>query len=300
MLLCIMAIFSVQAVYSGGQSDDGASTVSGTNPGPQGLGTGQSATSGAMSTMDRMFEAENAEFTLRDEYYLGRAVAANILATYRPYTGNPELTRYVNLICQALTINSSRPASFNGYHVMILDSSEFNAFATPGGHIFLTRNLVSAATSEDMLAAIIAHELAHITLRHGVALIDEMRVTDDMTATAERAAEFSGRDSNAVRQAMYFRNSVSTAVDAMMKNGYSQAQEFEADREAVALLAASGYNPAALLEMLRILQGVQASQQGGFNTTHPSPAQRIANVQGIISRYQVQNTGSSRISRFKN
>src|SRR5215469_12178386 len=71
---------------------------------------------------------------------------------------------------------------FNGFYVMILDTMQFNAFASPGGHIFLTRGLVEATTSEDMLAALIAHEMAHIQLKHGLNLISSMDITNQASA----------------------------------------------------------------------------------------------------------------------
>jgi predicted Zn-dependent protease len=247
--------------------------------------------------MDRALNPS--EPTLEDAYYLGRAVAANILVAYRPYTQNRELTRYVNRICQTLVINSSQPLLFKGYYVMILDSPEFNAFASPGGHIFLTRGLVEATTSEDMLAAVIAHELAHIILKHGLSMISDMSLSNEMSATAGRAADFSG-NSPAAQRLMGFRSSVTSIIDTMMKNGYSQPQEYAADREAAAILVASGYDPQALVDMLRVLQRVQGSQTGGFNTTHPTPAQRIANVEGLVRQYRIQDTRSYRVPRFRN
>jgi predicted Zn-dependent protease len=238
----------------------------------------------------------DSEVTQEDAYYLGRAVAANILAVYKPYNQNPELTRYLNRICQTLVINSSQPVSFNGYHVIILDSPEFNAFATPGGHIFITKKLAATAASEDMLAAVIAHELAHITLKHSIAIINEMKFTDELSATANQAAAFSGNTA-AAKRLMNFRNSVSATIDTMIKNGYSQDQEFEADREAAAILAKAGYNPGALVDVLKVLQKTQSSQKGGFNTTHPSPAQRIASVEKL--RLRATDSGRYRASRFK-
>jgi len=259
--------------------------------------TGQNYNYSAFSGMENAFAEDEA--TSLDAYYLGRAVAANILASYKPYTANAALTGYVNSICQAIAINSVYPDFFNGYHVIILDSPEFNALASPGGHIFLTRGLVEAAGSEDMLAAIIAHELAHVMLKHSLSIIEDIRLHDEMSAMADRAAQFAG-NSEAATKLMYFRNSVAATVDALVKNGYSQDQEFEADAGAVVLMAAAGYNPIALLEMLSILQKVQSSQKGGFNTTHPSPADRIDNASRYVAEYPVKDTRASRASRFKN
>jgi predicted Zn-dependent protease len=251
----------------------------------------------AFSKMEEAFAWQ--ETTLLDAYYLGRAVAANILDTYKPYTANPALTRYVNSICQTVVINSAYPDLYNGYHVMLLDSPEFNAFASPGGHIFLTRGLVEAAASEDMLAAIIAHELAHIMLKHSLSIIDDFRLYDEMSAMADRAAQLAGNTEAAARY-LYFRNSVAATVDTLLKNGFSQDQEFEADAGAVVLMAAAGYSPTGLLDMLSVLQRVQSSQKGGFNTTHPSPERRIENARKYVSQYPVQDTRASRTARFRN
>ena len=250
--------------------------------------------------LDRVFDPSNQAFTPEDEYFLGRAVAANILGLYRPYTQNQALTLYLNRICQALVINSSRPTIFNGYHVIILDSPQFNAFATPGGHILITKGLVEAATSEDTLAAIIAHELAHIILRHGISLIDDMKINNEIAEIAQQAAALAGSSNPGAQRALAMRNSVSGIVDSMLKNGYSRPQEFEADKAAASLLAATGYDPNAIVDILKILQRVQGAQKGGFNSTHPSPAERIANLGTPSMLYRVPDTRAARTSRFKN
>src|SRR5215471_21733386 len=85
------------------------------------------------------------EITPEQEYYIGRAVAANVLSSYKIWNRNGALTSYLNLICAAITINSPRPDVYNGYHLAILDSDEINAFATSGGHILVTRGLINAA-----------------------------------------------------------------------------------------------------------------------------------------------------------
>jgi len=282
-LLCISACFFMLSERVEGQSR-GADA--------------QSLADDAMANMDRSFNSIDAEVTPMDAYFLGRAVAANILAVYKPWLQNTELTQYMNRICQTLAINSSQPVAYNGYHVIILDSPEFNAFATSGGHILITRGLAELAASEDMLAAVIAHELAHIILKHSVDTINEVRFTDEMMAAADRAAGIAARNSVSAGKLLYFRETITKSMDTLMKNGYSQAQEFNADWEAMVLLAYAGYDPAALIEMLRVLQRVQSSQKGGFNTTHPSPRERIASLERL--HYRSLDTRRYREPRFKN
>jgi predicted Zn-dependent protease len=235
-----------------------------------------------------------------DAYYLGRAVAANILEHYRPYLGNPALTAYLNKICRAITLNSPQLSLFNGYHVLLLDSNEINALATSGGHIFITRGLANIATSEDALAAVLAHEIAHIQLGHGLSLVKEMKLTNELSAVAERA----GREASAVagveaQQMNLFANSVRDMVNTMVKNGYSRPQEFAADAAAISLLVGAGYDPAALIEVLQVLEREQAHSPGGFNSTHPTPAQRLSYVERSLRTLSKNTTRSFREQRFK-
>ena len=267
---------------------------------PPALNRAQSSLEEAMSAMDRAFIEADTEPTPEDLYFLGRAVAANILAAYEPYTVNPELTQYVNLICQALLVHSPKIELYAGAFVLILDSQELNAFASPGGHIFITKGLLEVLNTEDMIAAVIAHELAHISLKHGASMIAEMRITEDAAALANRALEFSGRNSPAAQQLMSLRDSVSVVMDTLLKNGYSQSQEFEADREALILLSLSGYNPRALVEVLEVMQRMPNSGNIAINATHPSPAERIANVARSLGNRQFRDESAHRASRFRN
>jgi predicted Zn-dependent protease len=255
--------------------------------------------SGALDRMEGALAVDD-EVYPQDAYFLGRAVAANIVDRYRPYAEEPEARRYLNEICAAVTVNSPMPDMYSGYHVMILDSPELNAFATTGGHIFITRGLLEALETEDALAAIIAHEIAHIQLNHSVELIKYMRITNDLSNTADRAATVAAREASLSERKTLFDNAVREMVTALVVNGYAQEQEFQADIYAIKLLALAGYSPASMVDALTILQ--RTTTRGGFNSTHPSPARRIANVQQELTRnsrfYQVQDTRSFRASRF--
>jgi predicted Zn-dependent protease len=253
----------------------------------------------ALSEMNRAFEnLEEETLSPEDNYYLGRAVAAQILHTYKPYTGNPMLVSYVNKICQVIAINSPLPTAFNNYHVGILDTAEINAFATPGGHIFLTRGLVACIGSEDALAAVIAHELAHIQLRHAALIINDQRPVDDLSQTADRAAAIALRNVVPRERAAFFSENIRTMVNTLFRNGFAQDQEFEADITAVSLLRGAGYDPSALVTVLMTLQATQPLHPGGFNTTHPSPAARLANLAEVSLAGGGSATRRYRESRF--
>jgi predicted Zn-dependent protease len=252
----------------------------------------------ALSEMDRAFETSDEELTREDEYYLGRAVAAQILKAYPLYDRDSALVSYLNKICQALVINSPQPTMFNGYSVGILNTRELNAFATPGGHIFITWGLLACADSEDALAAVIAHELAHIQLRHAAAIIEDQRLVTELSQAADRAVAIASRNASTQERAVLFNRNTAAMVTTLFKNGFAQDQEFAADAKAVTFLRDSGYDPSAMLAMLKALEKTQPLTAGGFNTTHPSPAARIANVEKISLAGGDRNARASRNARF--
>jgi predicted Zn-dependent protease len=254
-------------------------------------------TADAINNSSRAISSAAEQITPEQEYYIGRAVAANILSSYTIWNGNQTLTNYLNSICAAITINSQRPYIYNGYHVAILDSNEINAFATSGGHIFVTRGLINTAKSEDALAAVIAHEVAHIQLQHSIKAIRTSRITQALIATgASTVGVMSGKDVNELTSV--FNESVGDIFQTMVNNGYSQAQEFAADNNALSLLASAGYNPSGLIDMLSELRTVQSNNSGGFSKTHPSPTRRIANAEMFVDSYKVADARSYRQARF--
>jgi len=253
-------------------------------------------TANMISLSARAFNYAAESVDEEQEYYIGRAVAANILSTYKLWNGNPELTEYLNHICAAIVLNSPQPSLYNGYHVAILDSSEINAFATSGGHILVTRGLINIARTEDSLAAVIAHEIAHIQLKHGVKAIKSDRVTEALLLTATAGiGNFFGIDVDELNDV--FNETVGEIIQTMVNSGYSKEQEYEADVAAMYLLAYAGYHPDSILDMLKGLNEVRVSSSG-FGKTHPAPRQRVYFVQKALGRFDIADTRLERQDRF--
>lgn len=239
--------------------------------------------------------------TPEQEYYIGRAVAANLLTKYRLYSA-PAAEKYLNSICRALVINSPRPELFKGYHVAIMNTDEINAFATPGGHILISRGLLRCTDSEDAVAAVIAHEIAHIQLQHSIKAIKSGRAVDAIFATTDSAVKLS--TTGKLREITdSFSEGVDDIVSNMVEKGYSKTQEFDADKTALALMSSAGYNPHAMLDMLQLLENRTDKAHTGFGKTHPSPSDRISRVKMHLVRYpekNYQNGMAVRKKRFKN
>jgi predicted Zn-dependent protease len=261
------------------------------------LGVIDTETANAISKSSDAISRAAEEITPEQEYYIGRAVAANIFERYAVWNGSPALTKYLNEICGAIVINSPRPEIYSGYHVAILDSAEVNAFATPGGHILVTRGLIACADSEDALAAVIAHEIGHIQLQHSIKAIKNNRITNAILITGSSAAKTLGND-RVKELADVMDESVNEIISTLLDTGYSRDQEFAADTAALALLAAAGYEPSGLADMIQLLEQKQESIFGGFAKTHPDPAQRLENVNKSLPKFKVPDTRSYRAGRY--
>lgn len=235
------------------------------------------------------------DITPENEYWIGRSVAASILNTYKPYE-NAEQEVYVNKIAQAIVLNSDMPEIYGGYHVKILDSDEMNAFATSGGHIFITRGLINCAKTEDALAAAIAHEVSHIQLKHSSKVIKSSRRTDAALATTQ--AMLTLDDKKKVAKAM--DDTVNEMFSTLITSGYSQEQEFAADKYAIGLMDAAGYNPQEILSLLEYMEKNESNNDGGMFNTHPAPYQRIRKAEKELSKLASTNkTDKSRTKRYK-
>jgi predicted Zn-dependent protease len=263
------------------------------------LGVIDENTADAISQSSGAIARAAEEITPEQEYYIGRAVGANLVKNYKVYTKNAALTAYLNKICAAIVVNSPKPEIFNGYHVFVLDSDEINAFATSGGHIFVTRGLIGCTNSEDALAAVIAHEIAHIQLQHSIKAIKTSRITQALMITGTSAANAAGQYLNMRELTDIYDESVGNIVTTLVNNGYSQTQEFDADGLALFLLASAGYTPSSLIEMLQSLEQNQPKHPGGFNKTHPEPARRISNVRQMVNKYPVPDTRPYRVLRYR-
>ena len=217
------------------------------------------------------------DITPEQEYYIGRSVGAVLVNKYKPYPNGPA-NDYLNLLGQTLAQASDRPETFGGYHFLILDSPEINAFAAPGGLIFVSRGMLRCCRSEDAVAAVLAHEIAHIQLRHGLQAIDKSRVTEALTILgAEGTKSYGGQKLADLTKV--FEGSISDVTSTLVSNGYSRSFEREADAAAITILTRVGYDLNGLVAMLTVME--KNLKPGGldFAKTHPSPRSRIDDIQ---------------------
>ena len=230
-----------------------------------------------------------------EEYYIGRAVAARLLSR-NSLSQNQDATKYVNEVGEVVARKSSMPRTYRGYHFGILETSDTNAYACPGGIILITRGLIKECQNEDELAAILAHEVAHIAHKDGVKSINKARWTEVLTSTgAEAARQYGGGVAGSLVN--MFESSIDDVFKTLVVNGYSRAAEENADRAAVTTLTRAGYNPAALAAILSRL--CSKGGGGGIFKSHPLTSQRVEAVKMLARQATPSPQEQIRTKRFQ-
>jgi predicted Zn-dependent protease len=229
------------------------------------------------------------DLTPENEYYVGRAVATNILAKhdyqYRDRDAIAQgrllgITAYVasvgSLVAAAAletTRDGDRPAPLAGFHFTVVDSQEINAFATPGGFVFITTAALKTARNEDELACVLAHEVAHVVRGHALGTIKKSRYANISKDALKASGALSPEQLGALTELL--EKAIDDMVEAFFVKGYSRDTEFEADQVGLALCARAGYNPQAMTSYLGTLKAKQKTGSGGFFQTHPAAQDRI-------------------------
>jgi len=237
------------------------------------------------------------DITPEQEYYIGRSVGAVIMGDYCAYD-NEKANMYMNVLGQTLAQASDLPETFGGYHFLILDSEEINALAAPGGLIFVTRGMLGCCGNEDDAAAVLAHEIGHVQLRHGLQVIQKSRITKALSTFLGEGAKTVARGVSPMLSEA-FDGAISDVTSSLIYKGYSPSFEREADLAAATILERVGYNPKSLVDMLRVMEERLKPGSGGFGKTHPSPARRIAYINKRVGAYSALKTPQARQARFR-
>jgi len=236
------------------------------------------------------------DITPEQEHYIGRSVAATVLGTYRPYD-KPNLNQYINVLGQSLATYSDKPTTFGGYHFLVMETDEVNAFAAPGGLILVSRGLLRATQNEDELAAVLAHEIAHVQNEDGLRAIKTGRLNTALTTIALEAGKNLGKQDLA-ELTTNFEGTIKDISSTLMNSGYSRSLEYQADATAVKILERAGYDPQALVSALTKMQTQLARDKRGFGQTHPAPDARIENLKRLIGSKTVASAPPQRQQRY--
>ncbi|MFH0799278.1 MAG: M48 family metalloprotease [Pseudomonadota bacterium] len=233
----------------------------------------------AVGGIQQVAEASK-DITPSEEHYIGRAVAAEVLSKY-PLFDNPALTKYINEVGLLLAYSSERPSTYGGYHFAVLASQEPNAFACPGGIIFINQGLLKLLKNEDQLAAILGHEIMHVVQRHSIGELKKAQWTKlGFYAAAEVGKQYSASEVGQIVN--QFQGVVSDVAKRVLESGYSKGDEKKADESGMRLAYKVGYNPSEGVDFFKMLEEKDIGTSSGPFADHPKIQARIKNLEGEL------------------
>ena len=219
----------------------------------------------------------HASFTLEDERKLGKEFYEK-LEKANALLQNERIASYIQRLGERVLARSDK-APFD-YKFSIIRSSAVNAFATPGGYVYLNQGLINLAENEGQLAGVIAHEIAHVNGRHIAQIIEKQKKLSISTLAAILAGAFLGGSAEVAAAVTSF--SVATATALSLK--YSREQEEAADRMGMSYLTSAGYDGRAMLDFLRIMRRYEYYSNAipSYFLTHPGTDERTRYIDALL------------------
>jgi predicted Zn-dependent protease len=203
----------------------------------------------------------------KEEIEIGQDMASQLLGA-APLMANDGVQRYVNNVGRWLASQTERPDL--PWRFGVLEAPQLNAFATPGGHIFITRGLLECMKSEAELAGVLAHEISHVLKKHHLKAIQKGAQMELAGAAVSLLARQDRSTPN--------REKLLAAGSELFSRGLDKSDELEADRLGVVIAARGGYDAYGLPSVLQTLQAMNPEDSGValMFKTHPAPAERLA------------------------
>jgi len=211
-------------------------------------------------------------FSPQQDIELGRKYAPELEKQLGGRIADQTLQNYIDSVGQRIAAVSHNP-NFE-YHFVALNHESINAFALPGGYVFLARGMLEKLETESQLAAILAHEIAHIVARDTMNAMSNQMGIDILFSAATSESTPAGV------------TTVANLTNQIIGLSYSREDEKTADLAGLDYMAWAGYNPYGMVDTIRMLQRLQESRPIEFFSTHPSPENRLGYLtQKIQTQY---------------
>ena len=228
-----------------------------------------------------------------DEIALGREIAGNLLGA-APLINDVQLQKYVNKIGKWVALQSERPDL--PWTFGVIESNDINAFAAPGGYVFVTRGLYRLLNDESELAGVLAHEISHVVKKHHLKIMQKSALIDLGSELLSKKLAKNGHSANRL---------IGSGAEIMSRSLDKDA-EFEADRMGIVLATGAGYEPWGLPTVLQEIGnvGAQDSSVALLFKTHPLPDERLAKLDESLGNkldgIKGGKTLSTRLYKLKN
>ena len=224
-------------------------------------------------------EKQRVQISPRQEIVLGMQSREQLAAQHGGLYPDRNLQNYLDrvgkrVVEQSVAGKSTYPFEFH----LLRDPQTVNAFALPGGQVFITAAMLSRLNSEAQLAGVLGHEVGHVIGRHGAEHLARRQLGAALVNAVGVAAS---DDPQSGRQAAI----VAQAVNQLVNLKYGREDELESDRLGLQFMTQAGYNPQGIVELMQILKSVGAgSRPPEFLSSHPDPGNRVAQLRQIISQ----------------
>ncbi|HQT32120.1 MAG TPA: M48 family metalloprotease [Thiobacillus sp.] len=227
------------------------------------------------------------DYTPEQEGRIGKQVSGDLLGAV-PLVRDDKLQRYVNQVGNWVALQSGSKERV--WHFGVLDSEDINAFAAPGGYVFVTKGLYRRLNNEAELAGVLGHEIAHVTQRHHLKVLKQSSLISALGQVASSKAQSSDQ---------VVQNLIGNGAEILAR-GLDKSAEFEADRIGMAYAARAGYTPWGLPDVLQDLVALPARDERTslLYKTHPHPADRLATLGESIGGQFDAVQGKDLASRF--
>lgn len=224
-------------------------------------------------------EEQRISWTVKEEVVIGIESAPQMAQQHGGLHPDQEAQRFVDVVGQKLIDKSfvaGAPYPFE-FH-LLADERMVNAFALPGGQVFITAALFSRFSSEDQLAGVLGHEIGHVIHRHGAVRVARSSFIQGLVQSAMLL--FGGDPSMA---------QIANVVGQYTSMKYGRDQELESDDFGVRVMMEAGYNPEQLVDVMEILKEASGGRDvPEFQSSHPSPKNRIDKIYESIEKYKRQ------------
>ena len=229
-----------------------------------------------------------------EEKKLGKEVSAKFLAELGQ-SEDAAAREYVRRIGQRLA-RASQPQLFDFQFYLVKDDA-INAFAVPGGYVFINTGLVAAASSEEEVAGVLAHEMGHVTARHVTQQIGRSTAISLLSLATMLGAIFLAKDPKTAAAV----SSAAMAGSSSMELKYSREMEEQADRLGFQTMIRAGYNPTGMVTLMKKLmaQNALGDLVPSYLTTHPGPEQRVVYLEGLVETARTRLPPLADPARFR-
>ena len=218
-------------------------------------------------------EKQRVRMTAEEEISLGRQLAPQMAAQFGGVSASPMRERVRQVGAKIVSQSSAAKTPYKYSFHLLADRKTVNAFALPGGQIFITEALLGLLNSEDELAAVLGHEVGHVIARHSAEQLAKQQLTQQLIGAV------------VIGSGSYDTAQLAQLAGAMINMKYGRDDELESDRLGLRLVREAGYNPEAMIRVMQVLEKASGgSRAPEFASTHPSAGNRIERIREELAK----------------